>query len=65
MIYKLSVGILLLIFIALPVIGQLKLKDVNPDESADYTFHKRFSLENSLRRIKQVREALASFQKLT
>jgi len=65
MIYKLSVGILILIFIALPVIGQLKLKDVNPDEPADYTFHKRFSLENSLRRIKQVREALASFQKLT
>lgn len=65
MIYKVSVVILLLVFIALPVVGQLKLKDVNPDEPADHTFNKRFSLENSLRRIKQVREALASFRKLT
>ncbi len=64
MIYKVSI-VLLLVFVALPVFGQLKLKDVNPDEPADYTFHKRFSLENSLRRIKQVREALASFCELT
>ena len=63
--HLLSVVILLLVLIALPVIGQLKLKDVPPGEPAEHTFHKRFSLENSLRRIKQVREALASFRKLT
>ena len=66
MIYKVSIVILLLVFIALPVTGQLKLKNnLNPDETADHTFNKRFSIENSLRRIKQVREALASFRKLT
>ncbi len=66
MTYKVSIVILLMIFIALPVIGQLRLKnDLNPDETVDHTFNKRFSLENSLRRIKQVREALASFCKLT
>jgi len=65
MIYKVSVVILLLVLVALPVIGQLKLKDVPPGEPAEHTFNKRFSLENSLRRIKQVREALASFHKLT
>lgn len=54
-----------LVSIALPILGQLKLKDVPPGEPADHTLNKRFSLENSLRRIKQISGALESFRVLT
>lgn len=60
----LPVTIVLLISIALPVVGQLKLED-RPGEPASYTFSKRFSLENALHRIKQIYGALESFLMLT
>ncbi|HBB31732.1 MAG TPA: hypothetical protein DDZ80_14350 [Cyanobacteria bacterium UBA8803] len=43
----------------------LSLSPVHPDEPVDATLNERFSLQNSLDRAQQIREALASFQTLT
>ena len=45
--------------------AELNLKPVHPDEPTEYTYNKRFSIENSLRSLSQIRSALKSFRKLT
>ncbi|MBE9129969.1 MULTISPECIES: hypothetical protein [unclassified Coleofasciculus] len=48
-----------------PTDADLSLSPVHPDEPVDSTLNERFSLENSLERVKQIRDALSSFQSLT
>jgi len=43
----------------------LSLSPVSPDEPAEDTLNERFSVENSLERIAQIRDALSSFSNLT
>jgi hypothetical protein len=58
-------SICLLIALAVPAYGETGLKPVHPDESADYTFNERLSVNNSLESLAAVKSALASFRKLT
>ncbi|MCL1466818.1 hypothetical protein [Argonema galeatum] len=46
-------------------IAQRANQRINPDEPIDITLNERFSLENSLTRIKQIQGALTSFRTLT
>lgn len=45
--------------------GETALEPVHPDESASYTFHKRFSTDRSLESLSAIQSALDSFRKLT
>ncbi|HAG85831.1 MAG TPA: hypothetical protein DCL61_33000 [Cyanobacteria bacterium UBA12227] len=45
--------------------NHLLLSPVHPDEPVDYTLNERFSVENSLEIIEQIKGALLSFQRLT
>lgn len=54
-----------LVALAVPAYGEVGLRPVHPDESADYTFNERFSAENSLENLAAVKSALDSFRKLT
>lgn len=46
-------------------LAQLSLPPVHPDEPAESSFNERFSFNDSLDRIGQIRSALTSFQQLT
>ena len=61
------IGALLVVltFASAEVVGDLLLKDIDHLEPADYTYNKRFSFSNAMRRLKQIQGALSSFQKLT
>jgi len=54
-----------IIAISFPAYGDLNLKPVHPDESADYTFNERFSSKHSLESLATIKSALDSFRKLT
>lgn len=43
----------------------LRLKPIHPNEPVNYTLEERFSLENSLTRTQQIKEAFNSFRQLT
>jgi hypothetical protein len=62
---SLPVTVILSVFIALPVLAELKLEDRAPGEVASHTLKKRFSPENSLDCIKKINKALESFRILT
>jgi hypothetical protein len=59
-----TVLVVVLVLVTPHAAADLVLKD-RPDESADYTYHERFSTENALRRIGQLREAVHAFQTIT
>lgn len=44
---------------------ELQLQPIHPDESVNYTLEQRFSLENSLTALGQIKGALNSFRQLT
>jgi hypothetical protein len=46
-------------------VADLQLQKVHPDEPINYTLQQRFSIDNSLERIKQIDGALNSFRALT
>jgi len=54
-----------IIAISFSAYGDVDLKSVNPDESADYTYNKRFSSKRSLESLATIKSALDSFRKLT
>ena len=62
---SLSIVMVLLVFIALPVVAELKLEDPSRSEPAGHAFNKRFSLETSLDCINKIKRALESFRMLT
>jgi hypothetical protein len=47
------------------VIADLNLKPIHPDESSQYTFEKRFSIDNALMSLSKIEESLDSFRDLT
>ena len=54
-----------LLLVAVPAQAETGLKPVHPDEPADHTCEQRFSIENALERLGQIRSALNSFRKMT
>ncbi len=46
-------------------VSDLQLKPVHPDETVSYTLNERFSVENSMRVLPQIKGALNSFHTLT
>jgi len=54
-----------IIAISFSAYGDVDLKSVNPDESADYTYNERFSSKRSLESLATIKAALDSFRKLT
>ena len=56
--------ILILVF-SFPAKADIDLKPISPDEPAEYTYNKRFSTENSLECLNQIRSALESYRKIT
>ena len=54
-----------IIAISFSAYGDVDLKSVNPDESADYTYNERFSSKRSLESLATIKSALESFRKLT
>ena len=54
-----------IIAISFPAYGDVDLKSVHPDESADYTYNERFSSKRSLESLATIKSALDSFRKLT
>ena len=54
-----------IIAISFPAYGDLDLKPMHPDESADYTYNERFSSKRSLESLTTIKSALDSFKKLT
>jgi hypothetical protein len=46
-------------------VSDLRLKPVHPDEPVSYTLNERFSVENSMRVLPQIKGALKSFHTLT
>lgn len=48
-----------------PTEADLSLSPVHPDEPIESTLNERFSLDNSLERLQQIRASLTSFQRLT
>jgi len=54
-----------IIAISFPAYGEVDLKSVHPDESADYTYNERFSSKRSLESLTTIKSALDSFRKLT
>jgi len=54
-----------IIAISFSAYGDVDLKTVNPDESADYTYNERFSSKRSLESLATIKAALDSFRKLT
>lgn len=46
-------------------VSDLQLKPVHPDEPVSYTLNERFSVENSMRVLPQIKGALNSFHTLT
>ncbi|MFC1692630.1 hypothetical protein ACFL1R_03900 [Candidatus Latescibacterota bacterium] len=57
--------LVVLAFASAEGIGDLLLEDTGRHEPVDYTYNKRFSFSNAMRRLKQIQGALSSFQKLT
>ena len=63
---KTALGLVLILGLAAaPNCSALDLKQLHPDEPADYTFNTRFSVENALRSADQVSSIFNSFRKLT
>jgi len=54
-----------IIAISFPAYGDLNLKPVHPDESAEYTYNERFSSKHALDGLARIKSALDSFRKLT
>jgi hypothetical protein len=54
-----------IIAISFPAYGDLNLKPVHPDESAEYTYNERFSSKHALESLASIKSALDSFRKLT
>ncbi|MBN1142575.1 MAG: hypothetical protein JXB25_12385 [Deltaproteobacteria bacterium] len=54
-----------LLLVAVSAQAETGLKPVHPDEPADHTCEQRFSIENALERLGQIRSALDSFRKMT
>ena len=56
---------ILIIALSSSVIAGLDLKPIHPDESSEYTFEKRFSFDNALISLNNIKESLKSFRDLT
>jgi hypothetical protein len=54
-----------IIAISFSAYGDVDLKSVNPDESADYTYNERFSSKRSFESLATIKSVLDSFKKLT
>ena len=62
--FRLLTG-LLIIACSSSVVADLDLKPIHPDESIEYTFDERFSFDNALISLSNIKDSLGSFRELT
>jgi hypothetical protein len=61
---RLLTAILVISFVGVAY-GELKLRPIHPDEPAEYTYEKRFSLDMALSSLQRIQASLGSFRALT